>query len=221
MRQERNAHNRVTLFGAVDLFDPRMDTIQLTQGDALLVVDVQNDFLSGGSLAVPAGNEVIPVLNRYIALFAGKSLPVYATRDWHPADHCSFRSQGGTWPSHCIAGSPGAAFPAALALPDSAVIVSKATTSQKDAYSGFEGTDLASQLRSHGIERLFIGGLATDYCVLNTVKDALSQGFKVVLLQDAIRAVNLHAGDGQAAINEMIKCGAELAGHRVSAPSWG
>lgn len=185
-----------------------MDTIQLTHKDALLLVDVQNDFLPGGNLAVPAGDAIIPVLNRYIALFVRRSLPIYATRDWHPTEHCSFKSQGGIWPSHCLAGSTGAGFAAALDLPDSAVIVSKATTPQTDAYSGFEGTDLAEQLRARGMERLFIGGLATDYCVLNTVKDALSHGFKVILLQDAMRAVDLHAGDGQAAIDEMIRCGA-------------
>lgn len=188
-----------------------MNTIQLTHNDALVLVDVQNDFLPGGNLAVPAGDEIIPVLNRYIDLFIRQSLPIYTTRDWHPADHCSFKSQGGIWPSHCIAGSTGAEFPTALHLPDTAVLVSKATTPQKDAYSGFGGTDLADQLRSHGIERLFVGGLATDYCVLNTAKDALSHGFKVILLQDAIRSVDLHADDGQMAIDEMIQCGAKPA----------
>lgn len=188
-----------------------MNTIELTLEDALLIVDVQHDFLSGGTLAVPDGNEVIPALNRYIALFSEQSLPIFATRDWHPADHCSFKSQGGIWPAHCIAGSAGAQFPSALHLPGNAVIVSKATSAQQDAYSGFEGTDLAAQLRRHGIEQVFIGGLATDYCVLNTAKDALSNGFKVVLLLDAMRAVDLHAGDGQAAIEEMVKCGARPA----------
>jgi nicotinamidase/pyrazinamidase len=187
-----------------------MDTIQPTPGDALVIVDVQNDFLPGGNLAVQAGDEVIPVLNRYIGVFNRRSLPIYATRDWHPADHCSFKPQGGIWPPHCIAGSAGARFPAALKLPYSATIVSKATTPEKDAYSGFEGTGLADQLKSRGIERLFIGGLATDYCVLNTVIDALSHGFKVQLLLDAIRAVNLQPGDGQAAINVMLEHGAVL-----------
>ena len=185
-----------------------MNKIGLTDGDALLIVDVQNDFLPGGKLAVPTGDEVIPVLNRYIDLFSKRNLPTYATRDWHPSDNCSFTPQGGIWPSHCVANSAGAEFPSALHLPDTAIVVSKATTSQKDAYSGFEGTDLAAQLESRGIKRLFIGGLATDYCVLNTVRDALSHGFKVALMVDAIRAVNLRAGDGQAAIDEMIERGA-------------
>ena len=184
------------------------DTIQPIPKDALVIVDVQNDFLPEGKLAVRAGDEVVPVLNRYIDLFNRRSLPIYATRDWHPSDHCSFKPQGGIWPPHCIAGSTGARFPAGLNLPYTATIVSKATTPEKDAYSGFEGTDLAGRLRAQGIERLFIGGLTTDYCVVNTVKDALAQGFRVALLIEAIRAVDLHAGDGETAINEMIGRGA-------------
>lgn len=186
-----------------------MDTIQPIPKDALVIVDVQNDFLPGGNLAVAGGDEVIQVLNRYIELFSRRSLPIYATRDWHPSDHCSFKPQGGIWPPHCIAGSAGAKFPATLHLPYATTIVSKATTPEKDAYSGFEGTGLAEQLRSRGIEQLFVGGLATDYCVLNTVIDALSHGFKVMLLQDAIRAVNLQPGDDRAAIDVMIEHGAE------------
>lgn len=194
--------------GYPDLHGKPMDAIQLSSKDALLIVDVQNDFLPGGNLPVPAGDEVIPVLNRYISVFARQSLPVVATRDWHPAEHCSFQPQGGIWPPHCVAGSKGAELAALLALPPAAVIVSKATTAEQDAYSGFEGTELASRLRASGSERLFIGGLATDYCVLNTVKDALSQGFEVALLLDAIRAVDVRAGDGRAAIEQMIERGA-------------
>lgn len=185
-----------------------MDAIQLSATDALLIVDLQNDFLPGGSLPVPAGDQVIPVLNRYIALFARQALPVLATRDWHPAKHCSFRAQGGIWPPHCIAGSSGAELASALKLPATAVIVPKATTADQDAYSGFAGTELARLLHAGGSKRLFIGGLATDYCVLNTVKDALSQGFCVALLLDAIRAVDVRAGDGSAAIAQMIERGA-------------
>jgi len=185
-----------------------METFAPAPGDALLIVDVQNDFLPGGSLAVPGGEQVVPVLNRALALFKERALPVYATRDWHPANHCSFLAQGGIWPPHCIAGSEGAAFAPALALPPGAVVVSKATEPGKDAYSGFDGTSLAQQLRAARVARLFVGGLATDYCVLNTVKDALRQGFKVMLLLDAIRAVERHAGDGAAAIREMTGLGA-------------
>jgi nicotinamidase/pyrazinamidase len=178
-------------------------------GDALLLVDVQNDFLPGGSLAVPAGDEVIPVLNRYIEAFSKASLPIYASRDWHPPNHRSFRTQGGTWPPHCIAGSRGAEFSPKLGLPANAVIISKATNPNADAYSDFDEPDLEQSLRQNGINRLFIGGLATDYCVLYTVRDALSHGFQVYLLLDGIRAINLKPGDGQHAIEEMTARGAQ------------
>ena len=177
-------------------------------GDALLIVDVQNDFLPGGSLAVPHGDEVVAVLNRYLKSFISQNLPVCATRDWHPQRHCSFREQGGPWPPHCIAGTRGAQFAAALQLPPAAVIISKATTVEHDAYSGFQGTSLNQQLRASNIRRLFIGGLATDYCVLNTVRDALQLGYEVLLLGDAIRAVDVHPGDGLRAEREMIELGA-------------
>jgi len=179
-------------------------------GDALIVVDVQNDFLPGGALAVPAGDEVVPVLNRYLQRFQARGLPVYATRDWHPPDHCSFRDQGGPWPPHCVAGSPGAEFAADLALPEDAVVISKATAPDREAYSGFQDTDLAGRLRAQGVRRLFVGGLATDYCVLNTVRDALAAGFEVVLLEDAVRAVDLHPGDGERALEEMRDQGARV-----------
>ncbi|HCB13273.1 MAG TPA: hypothetical protein DEP36_06855 [Gammaproteobacteria bacterium] len=180
----------------------------LCQGDALIIVDVQNDFLPGGALGVSQGDQVVPLLNHYIQYFRKAELPVYATRDWHPSDHCSFTAQGGIWPPHCIADSEGAQFPPGLLIPANSLIVSKATTRNQDAYSGFQGTCLAQQLRSAGVRRVFIGGLATDYCVLNTVKDALKEGFHVVLLKDAIRAVNLNPGDGNRAIQEMIGLGA-------------
>lgn len=183
--------------------------VTLKQGDALIIVDVQNDFLPGGSLAVPEGDAVVPVLNRYVAAFRSSRFPVYATRDWHPGNHCSFREQGGPWPPHCIAGTPGAAFSEELTLPPSVKIVSKATAPDKDAYSGFQGTDLDAQLKRDGTGRLLIGGLATDYCVLNTVKDALSLGYTVLLLEDAIRAVNVKPDDGAKAVTEMVRLGAK------------
>ncbi|EEG07075.1 isochorismatase family protein [Pseudogulbenkiania ferrooxidans] len=182
--------------------------IALSSRDALIVVDVQNDFLPGGHLPVGDGDEVVPVLNRYIDIFVAQGLAVYATRDWHPAGHCSFTLQGGPWPVHCVAGSDGALFPPTLHLPRSAVIVSKATQAEHDAYSGFDGTELAAQLRRSGVERVFVGGLATDYCVLNTVRDALKQGFTVCLLVDAIRAVNVDPDDGMRAEGEMCRLGA-------------
>jgi nicotinamidase/pyrazinamidase len=186
-----------------------MHTIQLTPKDALVIVDVQNDFLPDGRLGVADGDAVIPTLNHVIAQFIARARPVYATRDWHPLQHISFTAQGGIWPTHCVANTWGAAFPSALNLPPSARIISKATTPGQDAYSGFEGTDLARQLRAQGVERLFIGGLATDYCVLNTVKDALAHGFHVMLMLDAIQAVNLKPGDGEAAIADMVGRGAK------------
>lgn len=186
-----------------------LERYDLQPGDALLVTDVQNDFLSGGSLAVPGGDEVVPVLNRYIDIFVTRNLPVFATRDWHPEHHCSFRAQGGPWPPHCIVGTHGAGFAAALQLPPSAVIISKATTLEHDAYSSFLRTDLDRQLRDTGIRRIFIGGLTTDYCVLNTVRDALQLGYQVFVLVDAIRAVDVQPGDGQRAVEEMIALGAK------------
>jgi len=181
---------------------------KIDPGDALIVVDVQNDFLPGGALGVPGGDRVVPVLNGYLAAFAAGGFPVFATRDWHPTDHCSFQERGGPWPPHCIAHTRGAAFASLLQLPCDVSILSKATTRDADAYSGFQGTDLASLLKARGATRLLIGGLATDYCVLNTVRDALALGYPVLLLEDAIRAVNVHPGDGDRALQEMVGKGA-------------
>lgn len=182
--------------------------ITLQSGDALLIVDVQNDFLPGGSLAVPRGDEVVPVLRRYLTLFESRHLPIFASRDWHPARHCSFRERGGPWPPHCIAGTPGADLARDLSLPPSAVLINKADSPDKDAYSAFEGTPLNDLLRARGVRRLFVGGLATDYCVLNTVRDAVALGYAVVLLTDAIRAVNVRPDDGAKAEAEMRRLGA-------------
>jgi len=184
------------------------DDLMLKEGDALVVVDVQNDFLPGGNLAVSEGDKVVPVFNRYIEAFQSKNLPIYATRDWHPSGHSSFQEKEGPWPPHCIANSKGAQFASDLNLPANAVVISKGKEVDKDAYSGFEGTDLDEKVKSLGISRLFIGGLATDYCVLNTVKDALKLVYKVFLLQDAIRAVNVNPDDGEKAIKEMTELGA-------------
>jgi nicotinamidase/pyrazinamidase len=181
----------------------------LNPGDALIVVDVQNDFLPDGSLAVPGGDEVVPELNHYIAAFQAKRLPIFATRDWHPHNHCSFKAYGGPWPPHCVAGTRGAAFAPGLKLPAStAIITLKGTEPDRDAYSGFERTDLDARLRAVGVHRLFVGGLATDYCVFNTVKDGLALGYAVFLLQEAIRAVNVQPDDGRKAEDEMIRLGA-------------
>ncbi len=183
---------------------------QLQPGDVLLVTDIQNDFLPGGALAVAGGDEVVPVLNRYIDAFQAQGLPVYATRDWHPLRHCSFHAQGGPWPVHCVAGTHGADFSSLLKLPPDTTVISKATSRDREAYSSFQGTDLDSRLRAAGIRRLFIGGLTTDYCVLNTVRDARRLGYEVFVLADAIRAVDVRPGDGQRAEEEMAHLGAQF-----------
>jgi nicotinamidase/pyrazinamidase len=183
----------------------------LKPGDALIIVDLQNDFLPGGALAVPGGDQVLHPLNRLIGKFTGKNLPVFATRDWHPEQHVSFQAQGGTWPPHCVRNTSGAEFSPDLKLPPGATVISKATSADQDAYSGFEGTDLHDRLQKLGVERVFVGGLATDYCVLNTVKDALKSGYRVFFLADASRAVNMNPQDGDKAAEEMLRLGAQAA----------
>ena len=191
-----------------------MSAIVLGGGDALLIVDPQVDFLPGGSLGVPQGDAVLAPINRLIKLYRTHGLPVYVSRDWHPALHCSFADQGGPWPVHCVAGSDGARFAPALQL-DDAIVVSKATTVDVDAYPAFNGTGLADTLRERGIRRLVVCGLATDYCVLNTVLDGFAAGFEVLLATEAIRAVNVNADDGDRALVRMLDGGAmpvQLAG---------
>ena len=191
-----------------------MAHLTMEPADALIVVDVQRDFLPGGALGVADGDAVVPVLNRYIAQARGKGVPVFASRDWHPPDHCSFRAQGGPWPPHCLAESAGAQFAPGLDLPPDAAIIDKATTVSADAYSAFQETTLARDLRARGVKRVLVGGLATDYCVLNTVRDARREGFEVVLLTDAIRAVNVTPGDGERAESQMRALGAQPASSR-------
>jgi nicotinamidase/pyrazinamidase len=183
-------------------------TIAPESGDALIIVDLQNDFLPGGSLAVPDGDAVIPVLNTWIRRFRAAGLPIFATRDWHPVDHSSFRDQGGPWPPHCVAGTKGAEFTPELVLPPDVLVHSKAMSPEKEAYSDFEDGGFGRKLREMGVRRIFVGGLATDYCVRATVLDARKQGFLVILLLDAIRAVEVQPGDGDRAIAEMCEAGA-------------
>jgi nicotinamidase/pyrazinamidase len=186
----------------------------MKKGDALVIVDVQNDFCPGGSLAVSDGDKVVPVLNRYIDSFTRAGLPIFATRDWHPEKTSHFNTGGGPWPPHCIQGSKGAQFHPDLRLPPDVVIVSAGMGSDEDGYSGFLGRDdsgakLADLLRQRDIERIFVGGLATDYCVKHTVLDGIKEGLKVILLADAVRGVNLKPGDSERAIEEMLGAGAE------------
>ncbi len=184
--------------------------METRNGDALVIVDVQKDFLPDGALGVPDGDQVVPVLNHYIERFRRAGLPVIATRDWHPPNHCSFTARGGPWPPHCVAGTAGADFAPWLRLPDESIVVSKATDPDRDAYSGFDGTGLTERLRTLGVGRLWIGGLATDYCVLATVRDAIAAGFTVVYLSDASRAVNVEPGDGEDAEREIAALGATV-----------
>ena len=172
--------------------------------DALIVVDVQRDFCPGGALPVPEGDQVVPAINRILGL--GGWLTV-ATRDWHPQDHCSFAPQGGIWPVHCVAGTPGAAFHPGLDAMKVRQIISKARTQDAEAYSGFQGTELAALLKGQGSRRAFVCGLATDYCVKFTVLDALAEGFHVSLITAACRGVNLQAGDVDRALKEMRASG--------------
>lgn len=182
--------------------------ISLTPHDALLLVDIQNDFLPVGALGISGGDEIIPTLLSYTRLFQTHSLPIFLTRDWHPPNHCSFKPQGGPWPVHCVAGSPGSLPPMSFATPPSAVIIYKAIDRNQEAYSAFQNTALDRHLRALSVQRLFIGGLATDYCVLSSVKDTRSLGYDVCLLMDGIKAVNLQPDDGRRAEEEMIGLGA-------------
>jgi nicotinamidase/pyrazinamidase len=182
---------------------------------ALLIVDVQNDFCPGGSLGVAGGDEVVPVLNRYAEAFAAAGRPVLSDRDWHPGRTTHFVQFGGAWPPHCVQGTPGAEYHPDLKLPDGTIHLFKGMGAEEDAYSVFQGRDqggksLSAILGEHNVRTLYIGGLATDYCVRHTVLDGLKAGFQVVLLQDAIRGVNVQPGDAARAVEEMQTAGAVL-----------
>ena len=179
----------------------------LGPSDALIIVDVQNDFCPGGALPVPEGDRVVPVLNRWIDAARAGGAVVAASRDWHPAGHVSFRERGGPWPAHCVQGTPGAAFHPNLRLPPDAWIVSKAIDPNRDEFSDFGGTSLADDLRRRGVQRLWVGGLATDYCVRATVLDGLKVGFEVHLIADGVRPINVRPDDGRRAVQEMRDAG--------------
>jgi nicotinamidase/pyrazinamidase len=165
---------------------PRAD---LAAGDALIVVDVQRDFCPGGALAIERGDEVVPVLNRWIEAAVAAHVPIYASRDWHPHRHPSFADLGGAWPVHCLQDTEGAAFHPDLALPSSAIVVTKGTRFDRDQNSAFDGTGLAVELRRSGIRRLWIGGLAQDVCVRATVLDARRDGFETIVIADGTMPV--------------------------------
>ncbi|MDE2904162.1 MAG: bifunctional nicotinamidase/pyrazinamidase [Chloroflexota bacterium] len=184
---------------------------ELTLRDALLLVDVQNDFCPGGALAVTDGDAVVPVLNDWIAAAGQGGALIFASRDWHPADHVSFAEQGGLWPPHCVHDTPGAAFHPDLELPDDTSVVSKAEQPDHEAYSAFDSGELGKMLRAAGIRRLWVGGLATDYCVKASVLDAVAiPELEVHVITDAIRAVDVAPGDGEAALKAMREAGAIL-----------
>ncbi|MGD8921015.1 MAG: nicotinamidase [Gammaproteobacteria bacterium] len=182
----------------------------LRAGDALLVVDMQNDFMPGGALGVHGGDQIVPEVNRLVEKFIARRLPIVFSRDWHPPNHCSFGEQGGIWPVHCVQHTKGAAFTTGLAMPADPSVISKATKVDHEAYSAFDGTGLSELLTRLEVTRIFIVGLATDYCVLETVRDARREGFEVVVLEDGVRAVNVHPEDGPRALQEMARLGAEI-----------
>ena len=183
--------------------------------EALLIVDVQNDFCVGGSLAVPASQQIIDCLNEYTRRFADRGAPVIASRDWHPPVTRHFADHGGVWPVHCVQGTPGAEFHPDLRLPPQTVIASKGSDPEEDSYSAFEaklpdGRLLGEYLRDEGVRRIYVGGLATDYCVRSSVLDALRAGFQATVLLDASRGVDVQPGDSEKAIAEMVGAGADV-----------
>ncbi len=181
----------------------------IKNSDALLITDLQKDFLPGGALPIDNADEIIPVLNDYVKRFVAAKAHVLASRDWHPVNHISFLAQGGRWPPHCVQETAGAKFSPDLKLPPHAIVISKATNPVIEAYSAFDGTSLAHELRTLGVKQLFIGGLATDYCVVNTVVDACKLGFEAVVLMDATLGINAEPGDVDRAIETMLKNGAQ------------
>jgi nicotinamidase/pyrazinamidase len=183
--------------------DPRY---VLRAGDALIVVDVQVDFCPGGALPIEGGDAVVPVLNRWLSAADAAGVPVYLSRDWHPAHHLSFRESGGEWPVHCLQDSPGARFHPDLKLPPSAIVVTKGTRFDRDQYSAFDETGLATELRRRGVRRVWIGGLAQDVCVQATVLDARRERFDAVVIADATRPVT--AAGGERASEAMQEAGA-------------
>ncbi|MBI2954013.1 MAG: bifunctional nicotinamidase/pyrazinamidase [Chloroflexi bacterium] len=183
---------------------------------ALIIVDLQSDFCPGGSLGVPEGDQVVPVANEYIRRFHAAGLLIYATRDWHPAVTKHFKQYGGVWPPHCVQGTRGAEFHPDLRLPEDAIVVSKGMDPNLDSYSAFQayeadGTELEASLRRRGIEHIFVGGLATDYCVRWTALDAMRAGLRVTALIDASLGVNLQIHDSERAIKDIVSAGATLA----------
>jgi nicotinamidase/pyrazinamidase len=200
----------------------------MNQNRALLLVDIQNDFCSGGNISIPQGDSIVPVCNAYIGLFTSLGLPVFASRDWHPEKSKHFQNYGGIWPAHCVQNSYGASFHPRLRLPLDACIVSKGQGPNEESYSAFQGRDYNGALlndlfQQRGITELFVGGLATDFCVKHTVLDALHKNYSVKLLIDAIKGLNsFFTDDAFRSIGIMVRYGAvpvEINLLRISIPA--
>ena len=189
----------------------------MASSKALIVVDVQNDFCPGGSFAVAQGDEVVAPLNKLMKEFLDRGEPVYKTRDWHPEKTKHFAIYGGTWPIHCVQNTRGAEFHSDLLDDPRITVISKGFDERADGYSGFDGTQLAQLLRDEEVKEIWVGGLATDYCVKETVIDGVHNGFKVKALADAMRAVNVKTDDGKKAIDLMKEAGAEIVGDEKKA----
>jgi nicotinamidase/pyrazinamidase len=187
-----------------------MTRIMRKSSYALVVVDLQLDFCPGGNLGVPEGNSIIPVINRITDLFETLGLPVFFSRDQHPEGHMSFAPQGGTWPPHCVKGTEGAELHPDLHIPAKANMINKAMEADKDAYSAFDGTDLAEILKKNRSTTIVVCGLATDYCVKATAMDGIAEGFEVIVITDAIKGVNVAEGDSEKALEEMKRAGITL-----------
>jgi len=187
--------------------------VGIVKRSALVVVDVQEDFCEDGALPVPGCSRIVPRINEYIATFSKLGLPIIASRDWHPPNHMSFKEFGGPWPKHCVRGTEGAAFHPDLRLPKDVVVISKATQPDKEAYSAFDGTELHYVLTLKGIKRVFVCGVATDYCVRATALDALRLGYEVVLLVDAVAGVTEETSE--AALREVLREGGVLASRNI------
>ena len=184
--------------------------LTLSSSDALLVTDMQIDFLPGGALPIANADELIPVINSYIKRFKNTA-HIIASRDWHPHNHMSFNQQGGPWPPHCVQNTAGAKFNPDLKLPSESLVISKATDPQREAYSVFDGTPFEEELRKMDVKRLFVAGVATDYCVVNTVLDARKLGFEAIVLMDATLGIDVTHGDVDQAIDVIVKSGAQQA----------
>jgi len=178
-------------------------------GEALLIVDFQNDFCPGGALPVPDGDAISPRVDEL--LDSGRFDLVVATRDWHPPDHASFEAQGGPWPPHCVQGTPGAELHPSIDRSRVDAIVDVGSGQSDEGYSGFEKSDLAQILRSNDIDAVTVVGLATDYCVRATALDALREGFAVTVDSEGVRGIDVEAGDSERALAEVRAAGGSVA----------